>query len=106
MQQHQELFIVHPGELGLIEAEPAHIQVDNLRPCSTPLYRYPEKAKETIETILKDLEAKDIIEPSTAAWLSPIVVNKPGGEKRLCLDYRKVNQQLTMDIHLLPKYGN
>ena len=104
ISQHQELFIVHPGELGLIQAEPAHIQIDNPRPCRTPLYRYPEKAKETIETILKDLEEKDIIEPSTAAWLSPIVlVNKPGGEKRLCLDYRRVNQQLTVDIHPLPK---
>lgn len=104
VQQHQDLFIVHPGELGLIRSEPAHIQVDDPRPCRTPLYRYPEKAKETIQTILQDLEERDIIEPSTAAWLSPIVlVNKPGGDKRLCLDYRNVNKQLTMDIHPLPK---
>ena len=104
IQRHQELFIVHPGELGLIQAEPAHIQVDDPRPCRTPLYRYPEKAKEIIEAILKDLEGREIIESSTAGWLSPIVlVNKPGGEKRLCLDYRKVNKQLAMDIHPLPK---
>ncbi len=38
-----------------------------------------------------------------AAWLSPIVlVNKPSGEKRMCLDYRKVNGQLVTDIHPLP----
>lgn len=104
IQQHQELFIVSPGELGLIKAEPAHIQVYDPIPCRSPLYRYPEKAKESIQSILQDLEEKGIIESSTAAWLSPIVlVNKPGGDKRLCLDYRRVNKQLTMDIHPLPK---
>ena len=83
IKQHQGLFIVQPGELGLIQAEPAHIQVNDPNPCRTPLYRYPEKAKETIQTILKNLEERGIIESSTAAWLSPIVlVNKPGGEKK------------------------
>ncbi len=37
------------------------------------------------------------------AWLSPIVlVNKPSGEKRMCLEYRKVNKQLVTDVHPLP----
>ncbi len=49
------------------------------------------------------MEERDIIEKSTAAWLSPIViVNKPSGDKRMCLDYRKVHKQLTTDIHPLP----
>ena len=104
IKQHQELFIVDQGELGLIDSEPAHIQVDDPRPCRTPLYRYPEAAKIAIQTILQDLRDKGIIENSTAAWLSPIVlVNKPGGDKRLCLDYRKINKQLTTDIYPLPK---
>ncbi len=43
------------------------------------------------------------MEKSTAAWLSPIVlVNNPSGDKRMCLGYRKVNKQLTTDIHPLP----
>ncbi len=52
---------------------------------------------------MKDLEERDIIEKSTAAWLSPIVlVSKPSGDKRMCLDYRKGNKQLVTDIHPLP----
>ncbi len=44
-----------------------------------------------------------VIEPSTAAWLSPIMlVNKPDGSKRLSLDYRKVNEHLETDIYPLP----
>ncbi len=97
------LFIVEKGELGLIQQPPPHIQVDDPTPCRSHIYRYPEKAKDITTSILKDLEERDIIEKSTAAWLSPIVlVTKPSGNKRMCLDYRKVNKQITSDINPLP----
>ncbi len=52
---------------------------------------------------MKDLEERDLIEKLTVAWLSPIVlVSMPSGDKRMCLDYRKVNKQLTTNIHPLP----
>ncbi len=45
-----------------------------------------------------------MIEPSTAAWLSPIVlVSKPDSSKRICLDYRGVNKHLATDIYPLPR---
>ena len=54
--------------------------------------------------MLEEMEEKDIIEPSTAAWLSPIVlVKKPDGTQRMCLDYRKVSTHLQVDIHPLPR---
>ncbi len=54
--------------------------------------------------MLKDMEERDIIEQSTAAWLSPIVlVNKPDGSKRMCLDNRQVNKHLATDINPLPR---
>ncbi len=68
------------------------------------MYRYPETDKQTIGDMLEDMEARGIIEKSTAAWLSPIVlVNKPDGTKRICLHYRQVNTHLTTDIYPLPK---
>ena len=68
------------------------------------MYRYPEKAKKLIAEMLGEMESKDIIEPSTAAWLSSIVlVRKPDNSQRMCLDYRKVNTHLETDIHPLPK---
>ncbi len=54
--------------------------------------------------MLKDMEERDIIEQSTAAWLSPIVlVNKPDGSKRMCLDYRHVNKDLVTVVYPLPR---
>ncbi len=76
--------MVDKKKLGLIKQKPAHIQIKDPNPCRSPVYRYPEKAKKTIRQILKDLADGDIIERSTSAWLSPIVlVNKPNGEKRM-----------------------
>ncbi len=103
VMKYEELFIVEKGELGLVQQSPAHIQVDNPTPCRSHIYRYPEKAKEIIGSILKDLEERHIKEKTTAAWLSPtVLVNKPSGDKQMCLDYRKVNKQLTTNIHHLP----
>ncbi len=54
--------------------------------------------------MLKDMEERDIIEQSTAAWLSPIVlVNKPDGSKRMCLDNSQVNKHLATDVYPLPR---
>ena len=79
---------------------PAKINVDDPRPSRGPSYRYPEEAKAIISEMLEDMEDRKIIERSTSAWLSPIVlVNKPDGSKRMCLDYRHVNKHLSTDIY-------
>ncbi len=104
IHQHQQLFMLEKHEVGLLKTEPAHIHVSDRTPVRSPIYRYTEKAKQLINEIIVNLEERDIIESSTAAWLSPIVlVNKPSGEKRMCLDYRQVNKHLAVDIHPLPR---
>ncbi len=68
------------------------------------MYRYPERAKQLIANMLADMEDREIIERSTAAWLSPtVLVNKPDGTKRMCLDYRHVNKHLATDVCPLPR---
>ncbi|XGW20173.1 hypothetical protein V3C99_003753, partial [Haemonchus contortus] len=50
-----------------------------------------------------DLQDRNIIEPSSSPWSSPIVlVRKKDGSLRLCVDYRKVNQVTHIDSHPLP----
>lgn len=101
---YHELFILDKNELGLIDGPPAHIHIADPKPSRGPRYRYPEEAKNLISDMLQDMENRGIIERSTAAWLSPIVlVNKPDGSKRMCLDYRHVNKHLSTDIYPLPR---
>ncbi len=83
---------------------PPHIRVEDPRPSRWHAYRYPERSKQLIADMLQDMEDRQIIERSTAAWLSPIVlVNKPDGSKRMCLVFRHVNKHLATDIYPLPR---
>ncbi len=101
---HDALFILNENELGKIDVPPVHINVADPTPVRGPTYRYPEKAKGIISQLMQEMEEKGVIEPSTAAWLSPIVLlSKPNGSKRLCLDYRGVNKYLATDIYSLPR---
>ena len=102
--EHVGLFILDDQEMGLINLPDSHITMLDGEPVRMPLYRHPEKAKVIIEEMIQSMLDKDIIENSYATYLSPIVlINKPNGSKRMCIDYRGVNQKIKIDIHPLPR---
>ena len=102
--EHVELFILDDLDMGCIQVPDSHIAMEDNCPVRMPLYRHPEQAKEIIEEMIGNMLDKDIIENSCATYLSPIVlINKPNGSKRMCIDYRGVNKHIKMDIHPLPR---
>jgi cell fate (sporulation/competence/biofilm development) regulator YlbF (YheA/YmcA/DUF963 family) len=62
-----------------------------------------QRMKGEIERML----ALDVIEESSSPWSSPLVmVNKPNGKIRLCLDSRKLNSVSKKDQYPLPYVSN
>lgn len=66
-------------------------------------YRMPHSERELVKDIVAKLKECDIVRDSNSPYSSPILlVSKPNGEKRLCIDYRKLNSITEKDRHPLP----
>ena len=53
---------------------------------------------------IRELLALGIIRPSTSEWAAPIIlVPKKDGSKRLCVDFRKLNQVTREDPYPIPR---
>jgi hypothetical protein len=74
----------------------------------SPVFQHPYRAgpnarqaeKEEVDRMLQ----LGVIEPSTAEWASPVVlIPKPDGSIRFCVDYRKLNALTARDVYPLPR---
>ena len=54
--------------------------------------------------LIRELEEKGIIEPSTSNWLNPVVlVRKRDGTLRFCVDFQRLNDLVPQDNFEIPK---
>lgn len=72
-------------------------------PIRGKVYPVPYVMKVTLEKELESMLNMGITEPSTAAYASPLVmVRKPDGSTRVCVDYRKLNRATVFDPEPIP----
>ena len=67
--------------------------------------RVPFNLREKLGNKLDELEKLDIIEKvnEPSKWISPVVVvPKPGGDIRLCVDMRQPNEAVKRVRHFIP----
>ena len=89
------------GRCGLIKHE---IKIcgeikKKLRP-----YKYSPPLEEEIDRQISGLKAHNMVRESNSEFAAPIVlVNKPGGKKRMTVDYRDINQITVPDSYPMVK---
>ncbi|XP_076059845.1 uncharacterized protein LOC143036400 [Oratosquilla oratoria] len=76
---------------------------DGAKPVRHTPYRLSPQKKRIMEKEVEQLMEQGLVEPSTSPWASPaVLVPKPGGEWRLCVDYRSLNAVTKADPYPLP----
>ena len=72
-------------------------------PVKQPLRRVPFTYQEGVKSDLKAMLEDGVIEKSNSKWASPLViVKKPSGDLRICVDYRKLNEASRVTCYPLP----
>ena len=72
-------------------------------PVKQPLRRIPFGYQEEVRNDLKTMLNDGVIEKSSSEWASPLVlVRKPSGDLRICVDYRKLNEVTAVTSYPLP----
>lgn len=75
----------------------------NCKPVSIKVYRMSPSDKRKITEILNEWKQAGIISDFKSLYASPVLlVNKSSGEKRLCVDYRRLNNQTINQPYLMP----
>ena len=87
-----ELLPKAPEKPGITNLTEHLIDVGKHPPIKQRHYLVSPKMMEIINQEVYKMLADDIIEPSSSGWSSPIVlVRKPDGSRRFCLDFHKLN---------------
>ena len=92
--------------LGKLKDFQLNIPID---PCVKPvvqsMHRVPFSLRDKLEKKLNELVDVDVIEKAEGPtpWISPVVVvPKPNGDLRLCVDMRQANSAIVRERHPIP----
>ncbi|XP_044182144.1 uncharacterized protein K02A2.6-like [Acropora millepora] len=95
-----------PLRIGKLKGFQLKLHIDEqVQPAAEPLGRPPFSLKEKIEKKLDELLREDIIEQveGPTPWVNPVVVvPKPNGDVRLCVDMRCANKAIIRERHPIP----
>ena len=94
---------VFSGYPNLTHVATHKIDTGDSPPLRSSPYRVPQKLEEEVNREVDKMLEMGIIRPSISPWVSPVViVPKPDGTVKVCVDYRKLNSVTKMDAYPIP----
>lgn len=104
LTDYRDCFAYNLKEPGCATEPKMQINMTSTKPVTYRPYRMAHSEREKVKAMISDLKEAGIVKDSDSPYASPILlVNKPNGEKRLCIDYRKLNSITEKDRHPLPQ---
>jgi len=93
------------GQLGKVDFTPRRIEVTpGARPRRAQPYRASHASRDIIAKEVQRQRDLGVFEPSSAEWAFPVVlVPKPDGTMRFCVDYCRLNEVTVRDVYPLPR---
>jgi hypothetical protein len=92
LMENADVFAIDESELGRTTIVKHSIDTGDHPPIEQFPRRTPFVHREKVAQLVSDMLKQQVIQPSSSAWASPVVlVSKKDGKLRLCVDYRKVN---------------
>ncbi|UYV80136.1 K02A2.6-like [Cordylochernes scorpioides] len=102
LEHNRNVFSQHAIDLGKVAIQ-HKIITKSEQPISLRPYRRPLKEYEEIAEQVKELLEHNLIRISDSPWAFPVVmVPKKDGNKRMCIDYRRLNEITLDDRQPLP----
>ena len=94
---------VFSGKPNLTNVAMHKIDTGDSLPIRCSPYKIPQKPEEEVNKEIEKMLEMGIIRPSTNPWAaSVVIVPKPDGTIRLCVDYRKINCVTNMNAYPIP----
>ena len=104
LQRYHKCFAESNHELGCSNLVQHHIHTGDHPPIHQAPYPSAHKQRNVIQEQVGGMLDDDVIELSNSPWAAPVVlVKKPDGTWRFCVDYRKLNSVTTKDVYPLPR---
>ena len=100
LEEYQDIFTDVPKTTHLGTHQ---INLTTAEPIKGKAYPLPHAMRESLDREIDSMLAMGVIEASAAAYASPVVmVKKPDGSTRVCVDYRKLNSITIFDPEPMP----
>nr|CAH0098669.1 unnamed protein product [Daphnia galeata] len=104
LQRYHKCFAESNHELGCSNLVQHRIHTGDHPPIHQAPYPSAHKQRNVIQEQVGGMLNDDVIELSNSPWAAPVVlVKKPDGTWRFCVDYRKLNSVTTKDVYPLPR---